>query len=100
MMPTAVMKPHSLPVDVTNVWILTGIVRISVVKKSDNRNSVHEKQRLILQMLTTFHHEWRNLPKCLPSSSAINHSSFVNTFGTSSKKLFINNKAMGRLISA
>ena len=43
--PSAAMKPHSLPVEVTKVWIFTGTVRISVVRKSDSRNSVQQKMK-------------------------------------------------------
>src|SRR4029078_8048888 len=43
--PSAEMKPHSDPVDVTNVVILTGTVRMIVVRKSDSRNSGQEKRR-------------------------------------------------------
>src|SRR5437762_4164021 len=43
--PSAEMKPHSEPVDVTKVVILTGTVRMVVVRNSDSRNSVHEKMK-------------------------------------------------------
>ena len=43
--PSAVMKPHSVPVEVTKVEIFTGTVRIDVVRNSDSRNSVHEKMK-------------------------------------------------------
>ena len=43
--PSAEIKPHSLPVDVTKVWIFTGTVRMSVVRNSDSRNSVQAKMK-------------------------------------------------------
>ena len=41
--PSAVMKPHSVPVEVTKVEILTGTVRMLVVRCSDSRNSVQRE---------------------------------------------------------
>ena len=43
--PSAAMKPHSVPVDVTKVEIFTGRVLIDVVRNSERRNSVHEKMK-------------------------------------------------------
>ena len=39
------MNPHSVPVEVTKVEILTGTVRIELVSCSDSRNSVQEKMK-------------------------------------------------------
>ena len=39
------MKPHSVPVEVTKVEILTGMVRMLVVSWSEIRNSVQEKMK-------------------------------------------------------
>ena len=47
--PSAEMYPHSDPVEVTKVVILTGTVRIELVKNKDNKNSVHEKINTALQ---------------------------------------------------
>ena len=43
--PSAAMKPHSEPVEVTKVVIFTGSVRIELVRNSDSRNSVQEKMK-------------------------------------------------------
>src|SRR5882724_6014168 len=43
--PRAEMNPHSEPVEVTKVVILTGSVRIELVRNSDSRNSVQEKMK-------------------------------------------------------
>src|SRR5260370_41377683 len=54
--PTAAMNPHSEPVEVTKVVILTGSVRIELVRNSDRRKSVHEKmkQRTAVAATPTF----------------------------------------------
>ena len=43
--PSAEMKPHSDPVDVTKVEIFTGSVRIELVRNSESRNSVQENMK-------------------------------------------------------
>src|SRR5712671_6456617 len=43
--PSAAMKPHSDPVEVTKVVIFTGSVRIELVRNSDRMNSVQEKMK-------------------------------------------------------
>src|SRR3954463_9911327 len=90
-MPSADMKPHSDPVEVTKVEIFTGSVRIVLVRNSESRNSVHEKTKQstavaamppVTSGRTTFQKIWNRVA---PSSMAASSTSF----GTSSKKDFI-----------
>src|SRR4051794_6234472 len=99
--PSAEMKPHSDPVEVTKVEIFTGKVRIVLVRKSDSRNSVHEKMKQstavaatppVTSGSTTLRKIWKRVA---PSSIA---ASSIST-GTSSKNDFISSTATGRLIS-
>src|SRR3954452_1937113 len=99
--PSAEMKPHSDPVEVTKVEIFTGSVRIVLVRKSDNRNSVHEKMKQSTAVAAappvtsgriTLRKIWNRVA---PSSIAASSTST----GTSSKNDFISSTATGRLLS-
>src|SRR5690242_16522556 len=99
--PSAEMKPHSDPVEVTKVEIFTGKVRIWLVKNSESRNSVQEKMKQstavaatppVTSGSTTFQKIWNRVA---PSSIAASSTSC----GTSSKNDFISSTATGRLIS-
>src|SRR3954469_1382753 len=98
--PSAEMKPHSDPVEVTKVEIFTGRVRIWLVRKSESRNSVHEKMKQSTAVAATppvtsgritLRKIWNRVA---PSSIAASSTST----GTSSKKDFISSTATGRLI--
>src|SRR5690242_2613440 len=99
--PSAEMKPHSDPVEVTKVEIFTGSVRIVLVRNSESRNSVHEKMKQSTAVAATppvtsgritLRKIWNLVA---PSSIAASSTST----GTSSKNDFIKRTATGRLIS-
>src|SRR5882724_750353 len=98
--PSAEMNPHSEPVEVTKVEIFTGKVRIELVRKSESRNSVHEKMKQstavaaappVTSGKTTL---WKIWNRVAPSSIAASSISI----GTSSKNDFSSSTATGRLI--
>src|SRR6187200_2131293 len=94
--PSADMNPHSEPVDVTNVVIFTGTVRMMVVRNSDSRNSVHEKMKqstaaAAMPPLTIGSTILRNVcQRVAPSIIAASSTSL----GTSSKNDFISSTAI------
>src|SRR6267142_660730 len=98
--PSAEMNPHSDPVDVTKVDILTGSVRIEFVRKRESRNSVHAKMKQstavaatppVTNGSTTLRKIWNRVAPSIMAASS-------TSTGTSSKKDFISSTATGRLM--
>ena len=78
--PSAEMKPHSEPVEVTKVVILTGTVRMMVVRNSDSRNSVQEKmkQSTAAAAMPPAHHRQHDAAEGLPARGAVDHRRLVD----------------------
>src|SRR6185312_910766 len=91
--PRAEMNPHSEPVEVTKVVILTGSVRIEFARNSDSRNSVQEKMKQSTAEAATppltigstiFQKVWKRVaPSIIAASSTSRGTSSMNDFTTS-----------------